>query len=145
MQAENEYLSILGCDLNASVLRNATGFTWSTSHESVQADGARLPIADGALTGVCLMNILHLVENPRLLLEETHRTMKRAGRMVVFVDLSKLPNKWEPQQFGLHLDALLREQFYITEIQDPSTMDPDLFPINHPPRGDVYLCLGEKN
>ena len=145
MQAENSRLSILGCDLDASVLKIASGFTWSTSHENVQADGARLPIADEALTGVCLMNILHLVENPHLLIDETQRTLKRAGKVMVYVDLSKLPLRWEPQQFGPHMDALLREKFHITEIEDPYRMDPDLFSFNQPPWDDVYLRLGEKN
>jgi ubiquinone/menaquinone biosynthesis C-methylase UbiE len=144
MQAENAELAIVGCDVNFSTLKMSRGRATGSAQSMVQADGSILPFSTTSLSGVCLINILHLVEEPQLLCYEAYRTLKVGGRVVVSVDMAKLPVRWEPKRLELALDDILGTQFQFIG-QDGATpilsKDHSMQNVDHT---KIYLRLAEK-
>jgi ubiquinone/menaquinone biosynthesis C-methylase UbiE len=144
MQAENPDLKLIGCDVNGSNLKESKSFMAGSALEMIQADGARLPHPTEFLTGICLINILHLVKEPEAILRETWRSLRYGGRVAVFVDLSKLPVRWEANQLGTHLDGLLKSRFQLTGQADGLAVAPNIFSLQNISRTKIYLRLGTK-
>lgn len=144
MQSCNPRIDYLGCDTNFKSLRSSKSLAGNFGQVLLQADGEHLPLRAEFLSGVCLINLLHLVDKARTIVDETSRCLKRGGKAVVYVDLSKLPSRWEAEPLRQHLDELLKSHF---ELMTPNDARPvgfeDLID------GDIlsqkaYLRLGQK-
>ena len=53
--------------------------------ETVEADGRRLPLADGSVDAAMLVSMLHHVENPAAALAEARRILRPGGRLALMV------------------------------------------------------------
>jgi demethylmenaquinone methyltransferase/2-methoxy-6-polyprenyl-1,4-benzoquinol methylase len=51
--------------------------------QAVQADARRLPVRDGAVDAVLLVDALHHLPNPTAVVREAHRTLGAGGVLVV--------------------------------------------------------------
>ena len=91
---------VVGCDLSAGMLRQATvAGAWPL----VQADAARLPLRDGALDLVVTRGVLHHLPDLDAALAEWHRVLRPGGAVVVCSE----PTPAVEQQGGLLVRGLL--------------------------------------
>lgn len=84
---------------------------WSYRALSVFGDAARLPFDDGAFDGVVMTELLEHVVDPRAVLAETRRVLRRGGSLFATAPMSH-PLHQEPHDYfrytSFGLDALLR-------------------------------------
>lgn len=88
---------VLGLDLSAPMLAHARA---RLGGRVVRADGARLPVRDGALPGAYLVWVLHLVPDPARVLAESARVLAAGGRLAVVGG--------GPRPTGTDTDTLMR-------------------------------------
>lgn len=144
MQAENADIKLIGCDVNFSSLQISRSLSGVIQHDKIQAYGSKLPLAAEFLSGVCLINLLHLVNEPQDLLAESYRTLKYTGKVIVFVDLSKLPLRWESNQLVKYLDDLLGSTFHLRGSKNAFTTESKSLLQQEIARNKIYLRVGEK-
>lgn len=74
----------------------------------VQANAAWLPFPRGVFDGVICSELLEHVPDPRVVLAEAHRVLKRQGRLLVCIPfLSRIHG--DPHDYGRYTDSFLRE------------------------------------
>ncbi|MGD8603790.1 MAG: methyltransferase domain-containing protein [Anaerolineales bacterium] len=145
MQDEDPHLKVLGCDVKIAPLKASRTLIGEFGQRMAQADAAMLPIASRSMTGVCLINILHLVDRPQMILDESRRVLKRRGRVVVYIDLSKLPLWHEAERLEMDLDDLLGNHFRLMTPHESLTSLFNRLRIENTSVPKLYLRLGEKN
>ena len=71
--------------------------------QTMQADAALLPFADGSLDAVTMVSMLHHVEDPGTVLSEARRVLRARGRLAVFAymaeDAATLAERGETSYF----------------------------------------------
>jgi ubiquinone/menaquinone biosynthesis C-methylase UbiE len=144
MQAENPKLTFIGCDIDQQILRHAGQFFGYEEQDRIQADAARLPLPGESLSGACLINILHLVQNPEGLLDEAHRVLKPCGKVVIFVELSKLPTRWKDVDLSRKIDKLLDLQFQAASTRKFLDQEWARIEEGSPSDRDFFLRIGIK-
>jgi ubiquinone/menaquinone biosynthesis C-methylase UbiE len=85
MAEANPGLQVLGADLDLAMLGYSEGLSFKDGFPWVNAGAHELPVASSSLAGVCLMNLLHLVESPDLVLSEVWRVLKPGGLAVLSI------------------------------------------------------------
>jgi ubiquinone/menaquinone biosynthesis C-methylase UbiE len=86
----NPNIQIVGLDLDLQTLK-AAKFIQYAPH-LLQANAHQLPFASGSFSGVCLVNLLHLVNDPPLVLAEAHRVLRVGGAALITMPKSAGPN-----------------------------------------------------
>lgn len=117
----NPKLSVLGMDLDLPALGYSLGIPDKKKIPWVNASGYKLPIASESLTGICLINLLHLVENTTAVMLEASRTLKPGGVAVLSLPQA---DSWEKgqsrspliKQLSLEMECLFSEVIYPNEI-----------------------------
>jgi SAM-dependent methyltransferase len=144
MQTENPALTFIGCDIDQRVFRSADQFDWSAVQDRTQADAARLPLAGDSLSGVCLINILHLVPDPQDLVAEAFRVLRPNGKVIIFVDMSKLPIWWKEGVLRRKIDNLLDSQFQIASNREFLDQTWEIVGGQRPSGSEIFLRIGVK-
>jgi SAM-dependent methyltransferase len=111
LASANEGIDVFGCDVDLTSLRASTPWANGDGASRIQADGALLPIGSNTLSGLCLVNVVHLVQHPGHILREGQRVLRPGGRMVVSVPTRKLPIRWDIRTLTAHLEALAERCF----------------------------------
>jgi SAM-dependent methyltransferase len=83
----NPGLQVLGMDLDFSALGYSQGLPAMSNISRVNASGYKLPIASESFSGIYLINLLHLVDDPVPVLSEASRALKPGGAAIVSIPL----------------------------------------------------------
>jgi len=83
----NPRLQVLAVDHDFSFLSYSRGLPVMESIPRVNASGYKLPIATGCLTGVYLVNLLHMVDDTAAVISETRRVLKSEGMAILSIPL----------------------------------------------------------
>lgn len=81
----NPKLHVLGIDLDFSALCYSQDIPGKEMIPWINASGFKLPIASGSISGVYLINLLHLMGESAFTLSEVQRVLKPKGMAVVSV------------------------------------------------------------
>lgn len=85
IKATNPTLQVLGLDLDMAAIQYSQNLPFTYWISRINADAASLPIASETLTGVYLINLLHLVKEPGIVLSEVRRTLKAGGVAIMSI------------------------------------------------------------
>mgnify|MGYP006296570077 CR=1 FL=1 len=96
------------------------------------SDGESIPLPTASIDGLCMVNVLHLVKNPRRVLEESWRILSPGSELVVCVPTDiNLPDRWrvpsEISFFRMILHSVFEKVQLLHERntgQDPSLVLP---------------------
>jgi SAM-dependent methyltransferase len=117
----NPKLKVLGMDLDFTALGYSEGIPNKTKTPRVNASGHKLPIESERFSGVYLINLLHLVEEPAVVLSEAWRSLKPGG--VAIVSIPQIDNMEAGlgsspliKQLKLELEGLFSEVIYPDQI-----------------------------
>lgn len=86
--ASNPALHILGVDINSQYLVDSANLSFPELHMRLNACGTLLPIPASSLSGVFLVNLLHLVDNPSAFIAETWRILCPGGAAVFSIPVN---------------------------------------------------------
>lgn len=91
---------VVGLDVSPGWVARATeNFrALGVAARAVLGDGERLPFPEGSFDVVVLVDVLHHLDEPARVLEETQRVLSSRGRLLVFE-----PNRWNPALTALCL------------------------------------------
>ena len=81
----NPGVQVLGLDLDFSALGYSQGLPFKEGIPWVNAGAHELPVASGSLSGIFLINLLHLVENAAAVLSEARRALRSGGLAVLSI------------------------------------------------------------
>jgi SAM-dependent methyltransferase len=142
LASANEGLDVFGCDIDAITLRAWTPWANGDGASRIRADGASLPVGSSTLSGLCLVNVVHLVQDPGPVLEEGQRVLRSGGRMVVSVPTRKLPIRWDIAALAVHLEALAERCFREVTLPDhlPCELTRDGWKVGRD--ADLYILVG---
>jgi SAM-dependent methyltransferase len=142
LASANEGLDILGCDIDATSLRAWTPWANDDGASRIRADGASLPVGSSVLSGLCLVHVVHLLQDPGAVLEEGQRALRSGGRMVVSVPTRKLPIRWDIRTLAAHLEALAERCFTEVVLLDylPCGLTGDGWKVGRD--ADLYILVG---
>lgn len=145
----NPALKVLGLDLNFKFLDYSLSLPSLEWTPRLNASGSHLPISSGSLSGVYLVNLLHLVEDPTAIIAETWRTLKPGGAAILSIPMdASNPPKWGTSALTKYLEHELHSNFshvnVLTKIsgQLPSR-SPLTFLLNQP--SSPWVAFVRKN
>lgn len=81
----NPSLRIAGVDVDLPALRYSHETLFDARTLRVNGDGFRLPVASASMSGIYLINLLHLVPGPVGILSEVWRALTREGVAIISV------------------------------------------------------------
>ena len=79
----NPSLQVLGMDLDTAGLRYSRNVSGKKKISRVNGDACRLPVVTETFTGIYLIHLLHLVDDPDQVLTEALRVLKPRGVAIV--------------------------------------------------------------
>ncbi len=81
------------------------------------ADASAIPLPEDSMSGVCMLNVLHLVQSPEIVLEECHRILKASHPLVIAAPTDyNLPDAWRIPNEREHLRGLVESVFSHAEL-----------------------------
>jgi SAM-dependent methyltransferase len=112
--AANNALEIIGIDLDLPGLRYSQNMLGKGGISCVQADACRLPVMTESVTGIYMIHLLHLVDEPGRILSEVWRALEPGGMAIVSAprDEGRLDDHLRSA-----LDGQFSEVLYPTEIR----------------------------
>jgi SAM-dependent methyltransferase len=142
----NPELQVLGVDLDLTAIQYSRNIPFKERIPRVNADAFKLPIATDSLSGVYLVNLLHLVKEPGSVLLEVRRALKAGGVAIMSIPRGDpgetgLSSFRFIQDLELEINALFSQVMYPQEIygQIPS-FPPQFFPISQQDLTWVAFC-----
>ena len=111
MRDANPELEYIGCDINRTSLTATNGLRIPKLKRQLQADGTSLPLGSNTLTGICMVNLLHLTDDPGAILSEASRVLKPGGKTLLSIPLRQLPARWDSQSLVTTFDRLIGQRF----------------------------------
>lgn len=88
--------TVLGVDINFSTSYFAHNNFSSDDSSFIQADALKLPVSSNSCMGICLVNVLHLVEDPLYILKECYRVLSSQHPLIITIPLDiNLPEEWK--------------------------------------------------
>jgi SAM-dependent methyltransferase len=81
----NPTLQVLGLDLDLTAIRYTQNIPSEDRIPRVNADASKLPIASESFSGVYLINLLHMVEDPCSVLSEVRRALMVGGVAIISI------------------------------------------------------------
>lgn len=114
----NPRLRVISCDIRYETLAFARRLLAGRGIRLCEAAVNALPFLAESLSGVCLINLLHLVPDPLTCLQEMKRVLKKGGRLVVSLPLDDhLPSSWHPNAAD-KLSALVKRSLFRIELPE---------------------------
>lgn len=111
MESVNEEIEVIAYDINLVSLQASTECIEEKVNKRIQGDGAFLPLGSNTLTGICLVNTLHLVEDTDQILNECYRVLKPGSQAVISIPTRQLPNRWHIKTLSENIHNLAVELF----------------------------------
>ncbi len=112
----NPRLRVASCDIRYEALAFARRLLAGRGIGLCRAAANALPFPAESLSGVCLINLLHLVPDPLACLREMRRVLKKGGRLVISLPLDDyLPSSWRSNT-AHKLSALTKRSFLRIEL-----------------------------
>ena len=111
MESVNGEIEVIACDINLASLKASIERSDGNANKRIQADGAFLPMRSNTFSGLCLVNILHLVEDLGKILAESNRVLRTGGNMVLCVPTRQLPTRWNIKTLTENIENLAGELF----------------------------------
>ena len=124
MESVNGDIELLACDIDLVSLKASTDRNNGNAYKRIQADGAFLPMGMNTFSGLCLVNVLHLVEDPGKILAESYRVLRPGGHMVFCIPTYQLPIRWTIKTLTEKLEKLAAHLF--TELVLPGHLSNEL-------------------
>ncbi len=88
--------TVLGVDINFSTSHFAHNNFSSDDSSFIQADALKLPVSSNSCMGICLVNVLHLLEDPLYMLKECYRVLSSQHPLIITIPLDiNLPEEWK--------------------------------------------------
>jgi SAM-dependent methyltransferase len=116
----NPALRVTGVDVDLPVLRYSRETLLAEGMLRVNGDGFRLPMASESVSGIYLINLLHLVPEPEGVLFETWRTLMFGGVAIIGLPREELrqadPRGFAATELASHIESLFSEVFIPSEI-----------------------------
>jgi SAM-dependent methyltransferase len=83
----------------------------------ISADASAIPLPEDSMSGVCMLNVLHLVPSPEIVLDECRRVLKTNHPLVIAVPTDyNLPDAWRIPNEKEHLRGLVKSVFSNVEM-----------------------------
>ena len=121
----NPALHVLGLDLNFEFLDYSVSLPSMERIPRLNASGSHLPILSGSLSGVYLINLLHLVDDPSAMVAETWRTLKPGGAAILSIPMdASNQSKWDTPVLIKHLEDELH--YHFSHVNYPSKISGQL-------------------
>lgn len=111
MESVNGEIELLACDIDLVSLKASTDHSEWNANKRIQADGAFLPMRSNTLSGLCMINIIHLVEDPEKMLAESYRVLKPGSQAVICIPTHQLPVRWHIKKLTENIENLAEELF----------------------------------
>ncbi len=103
---------VIGLDIQLEELIFSKIYNNSLQNYYICADGTMIPLSNDFCNGLCLINVLHLVNNPIVILAECWRILSPKGLLIVTIPIDyNLPNEWRIPSEKEHLKNLLKMVF----------------------------------
>ena len=124
MESVNGEIELLACDIDLVSLKTSTEQGDRNTNKRIQADGAFLPMRSNTLSGLCMVNIIHLVEDPEKILTECYRVLKPGSQAVICIPTHQLPVRWHIKKLTENIQNVAEELF--NEFVLPDSLSNDL-------------------
>lgn len=111
MESVNGEIELLACDIDLVSLKASTERSDRNANRRIQADGAFLPMRSNTLSGLCMVNIIHLVKDPEKILTECYRVLKPGSQAVICIPTHQLPVRWDIKKLTENIENLAEELF----------------------------------
>ncbi|MCK4800573.1 MAG: class I SAM-dependent methyltransferase [Anaerolineales bacterium] len=111
MESVNEEIEVLAYDINLVSLQASTECIEEKVIKRIQGDGAFLPLGSNTLTGICLVNTIHITEDPEKILSECCRVLKPGSHAVICIPTRQLPVRWHIKTLSENIHNLAVELF----------------------------------
>ncbi len=111
MESVNGEIELLACDIDLVSLKASKDHCERNTNKRIQADGAFLPMRSNTLSGLCMVNIIHLVEDPEKILIECYRVLKPGSRAVICIPTHQLPVRLHIKKLTDNIENLAEELF----------------------------------
>ena len=118
MESVNGDVVVIDYDINQVSLKLSTEYSNKVTNHRIQGDGAFLPMGPNKLSGICLVNTLHLVEDPGQILNECYRVLKPSGQAVISIPTRQIPNRWHIKKLTMNICDLVEELFSDFQVPD---------------------------
>ncbi len=118
MESANRGIEVLAYDIDLTSLLISAEHNQKLSINRIQGDGAFLPLRSNQLSGLCLVNTLHLAEDPHQVLNECCRVLKPGSQAVISIPVRKLPNRWHIEKLTMTIINLAEELFSDIHVPD---------------------------
>lgn len=124
MESVNLEIELLACDIDLFSLKTSPDNVERNANKRIQSDGAFLPLRSNTLSGLCMVNIIHLVEDPEKILTECYRVLKPGSQAVICIPTHQLPARWNIKKLTENIENLAEELF--SEFLLPSNLSNEL-------------------
>jgi ubiquinone/menaquinone biosynthesis C-methylase UbiE len=123
MESVNGEIELLACDIDLVSLKTSTEQGDRNTNKRIQADGAFLPMRSNTLSGLCMVNIIHLVEDPEKILTECYRVLKPGSQAVICIPTHQLPVRWHIKKLTENIQNVAEELFSEFVLSDSLSND----------------------
>jgi SAM-dependent methyltransferase len=148
MDIANPQLQLTALDAELDNLRKVCELAPAQAARVVCAQAGALPFASGCFSGVCLINLLHLVDDPLRTLHEANRVLFPGGLAVIAIPriLSQQPDEVSPhleQSLGYMANQTFAQVTVPKIIRgQPPTLAPQSFALG--PDASLWVAIGKK-
>ena len=114
---------VIGLDIQFDeLIFSKTSNHFQNNYYYICADGMVIPFADNFCNGLCMVNVLHLVQNPLTVLGECWRILAPGSSLVVTIPTDyNLPDEWRIPSEKEFLKSLLKTIF--TSVEFPQKIN----------------------
>ena len=148
MEIANPHLQLTALDAELDNLRKACELAPAQAARVVCAQASALPFASGSFSGVCLINLLHLVDDPLRTLHEVQRVLSPGGLAVMSLPrtTSEPPDEANPpleQSLGYMANQIFAQVTIPGIIRgQPPTLAPQSFALG--PDASLWVAIAKK-
>ena len=121
MAKTNAHLQVFGLDLDLAAMQYSRNIPCLQRIPRVNAEASLLPVASESLSGVFLINILHLVEEAGAILSEVRRVLRVGGAAIMSIPGEDLEgNEYNRHRLTQKLEFELQALF--SQVMYPDTI-----------------------
>ncbi len=115
--------SVIGLNIQFDeLIFSKTSNHFPNNYHHVCADGMGIPFADNVCGGLCMINVLHLVQIPLKVLGECWRILAPGNALIITIPTDyNLPDKWRIPSEKEFLKSLLKNVF--TSVEFPQEIN----------------------
>ena len=117
----NPKLQVLGIDLDFPALRYSHDMLYMGRIPRINASAFTLPFASESFSGICMINLLHLVEDTSIVLYEVKRVLKSGGVAILSIPQEESSQIGQSRfsfikQLEIEISSIFQEIIYPNEI-----------------------------